>query len=154
MYEIRTEANPDCMGTAASRATTTVTVYTRHTAECPKRADRYWRRCNCRKVLDIYEGCAEQRVSARMRSWEQAKKLAQTERDRRDPVKRKLRKIEEAEAQRAALHNAKAITVQDAADRRLRSQGWESKETETIYRCAANRITTWAADTGVGNLAT
>ena len=132
--------------------TTTVTVYTRHTAACPKRTDRYWRRCNCRKALYIYEGGAEQRISARTKSWEQAEKLAQAERDRRDPVKQKLREIEEAEAQRVALLCAKAITVPDATDRWLRAQRWKSKETETIFRCAAKRINTWAEDTGVTNL--
>jgi hypothetical protein len=76
-------------------------------------------------------------------TWEQAEKLAQTERDRRDPVTQKLR---------VALLCAKAITVPDATDRWLRAQRWKSKETETIFRCAAKRINTWAEDTGVANL--
>ena len=76
-------------------------------------------------------------------TWEQAEKLAQTERDRRDPVTQKLR---------VALLCAKAITVPDVTDRWLRAQRWKSKETETIFRCAAKRINTWAEDTGVANL--
>jgi integrase len=37
-------------------------------------------------------------------------------------------------------------------ERWLRAQRWKSKETETIYRCAAKRINTWAADLGVAAL--
>jgi hypothetical protein len=133
-------------------ATTTITVFTRHAPDCPKFADRYWRRCNCRKALYIYEGGADKIVSARTRSWEQAEKLAKAERDLRDPIRRKLQEIEDKEAQRAALRKSKNITVSDATDRWLRSQRWKSKETETIYRCAASRINTWAADTGVNSL--
>ena len=78
-------------------------------------------------------------MSARTRFWEQAEKLAKAERDLRDPVRRKLQEIEDEEAQRAALRKSKNITVSDATDRWLRSQRWKGRETETIYRCAANR---------------
>ena len=61
-------------------------------------------------------------MSAKTRSWEAAKKLVQSERDRRVPVRRKLLDIADEEAQRADLLKAKNITVQDATDRWLRSQ--------------------------------
>jgi hypothetical protein len=75
-------------------ATTVVAVYTRHAPECPKRTDRYWKRCKCRKALCIREEGKIRRVSAKARSLEQAERLAQTERERRDPVRRKLQEIE------------------------------------------------------------
>lgn len=140
------------MDSATSPATVTVTVYTRHSPACPNRMDRYWRKCRCRKACYIYEGGEHWRISARTRSWEKAEEFARAERDRRDPVQQRLREIERAEAERAALHGAKANTIPDSTERWLRAQRWKSKETETIYRCAAKRINTWAADLGVAAL--
>lgn len=57
------------------------------------------------------------RVSAKTRSWEQAERLAQTVRERHDPVKRKLQEIEKQEAQKISLRKEKNITVSEAADR-------------------------------------
>jgi integrase len=51
-----------------------ISVYTRHEADCPKRKDRYWKRCKCPKWL--YYSDARKRVSAKTRSWEKAKSLA------------------------------------------------------------------------------
>jgi hypothetical protein len=71
---------------------------------------------NCPKTLHICEGGKDRRVSAKTRSWEQAERLAQHERDRRGPVKRMLQEIEEQEAQRISLRKEKNITVKEAAD--------------------------------------
>lgn len=51
-----------------------VEVYTRHTPGCQHRANRFSRRCNCRKWLAIVG--ADKRISAKTRSWEQAEKRA------------------------------------------------------------------------------
>jgi hypothetical protein len=67
-------------------ASFTITVFTRHSAECPKAPNPQWKRCNCRKSLYIREGGKTAHLSAKTRSWEQAERVAQIERDnRRDP---------------------------------------------------------------------
>ena len=58
-------------------------------------------------------------MSFKTRSQEQAEKLAHSERDRRNPVKRRLLEIADEEAQRAAPRKSKNITIQDATDRWL-----------------------------------
>jgi integrase len=134
------------MENQVASTTTVITVYTRHTPECPKRTDRYWKRCKCRKALYICEGGKDRRVSAKTRSWEQAERLAQTERERRDPVKRKLQEIEKQEAQKISLRKEKNITVSEAADRWYSSQKFKTNETSAIYDRAARRIQAWAED--------
>jgi integrase len=123
-----------------------ITVFTRHSEDCPKAADRYWKRCQCRKSLYIYEGGKTTFVTAKTRSWEQAERVAQVERDRRDPVKRRLLEIEAEEVQKASLQKAKNITVKDATERWLKSLPTETHETEVIRNRTAWRIREWAAD--------
>ena len=129
--------------------TPTVTVFTRHSAECPKAADRSWKRCNCRKSVYIYEGGKVKNISAKTRSWAQAEKFAQVERDKRDPATVRLREIEEEEAKRVAALRASSITVADAVDRWLLSLTKESKKTDVIRARAAWRIKAWAEDQGI-----
>ncbi len=47
-------------------------VYAQHSAKCPHRANKFWRKCRCRKW--IYESGTRRRYSAKTRSWEQAEK--------------------------------------------------------------------------------
>jgi len=49
-----------------------VFVYVRHTTDCPKRADRFWRHCRCPKWLRGTVAGREVRKSAKTRSWEKA----------------------------------------------------------------------------------
>ena len=49
-------------------------VCTRHSSDCPYRADRYYKRCRCRKWI-AFVG-EDQRVSAGTRSWEEAERVA------------------------------------------------------------------------------
>lgn len=49
-------------------------VYTEHSPECPQAANRYSRKCRCRKW--IYVAGERKRISAKTRSWEQAEKVA------------------------------------------------------------------------------
>ena len=74
-------------------ATTTISLFVRHTAKCPKREDSQWKRCNCRKSIYLYEDGKVSYKSAKTRSWEQAEKVAQAMRDQRDPVKIELARI-------------------------------------------------------------
>jgi integrase/recombinase XerD len=50
----------------------TVTVYTRHSSACSRKADPYWRRCRCPKWLYINENGERTQRSARTRSWDGA----------------------------------------------------------------------------------
>jgi len=55
-----------------------VFVYTRHTADCPKRKDRFWRRCHCPKWIRGTLHGREIRESAKTRSWERAEAQARS----------------------------------------------------------------------------
>src|ERR1700733_1684887 len=76
-------------------ASLTISVFTRHSEECPQRDNPQWRRCKCRKSLYIREHGKTKYVSAKTRSWEEAERIARAERDKRDPVKIELQKIAE-----------------------------------------------------------
>jgi len=91
-------------------------------------------------------------VSAKTRSWEQAETFAQAERDRRDPVKRRLMEIEAGEIAKTALVESKNLTVVKATERWLKSLTREGVETEAIRGRVAKRIREWAADTGIVNV--
>jgi integrase/recombinase XerD len=52
-------------------------VYTLHSAKCPNRANKFYRKCRCRKW--VYEFGARRRYSAKTRSWEQAEKLIKSD---------------------------------------------------------------------------
>jgi integrase len=119
--------------------TTTVTVFARHSGEC-KKTDPQWKRCNCRKSLYIYANGKVTYRSAKTRSWEQAERVAQAERDSRDPVKLRLREIEAAESAKAAV----AITVVAALDRWTKGFKDQPPSTAKAYRVSVAKITRWA----------
>src|ERR1019366_1490469 len=137
------------MASPANPATTTVSVFTRHAPDCPKKADRNWRRCKCRKHLYIFENGHDRTVSAKTRSWEQAETFAQAERDRRSPVNQLLLEIGAGEAKKKALLKSTSITVSDAVDRWLLSLAKRTNETATVRNRAAWRIKVWAKDQGM-----
>ena len=125
-------------------STCTVTVITRHSADCPKKADSRWRRCNCRKSLYIYADGKVSYKSAKTRKWEQAERLAQAERDLRDPLKIALREIEAQKVQAEAAHLAEQITVEDALGGWLRSQKQLAVSSKHAYATVARKINDWA----------
>jgi integrase/recombinase XerD len=51
-------------------------VYSRHAADCPKRSDRFWRRCHCIKWIRGIVNDKPIRMSAGTRSWERAEAKA------------------------------------------------------------------------------
>jgi site-specific recombinase XerD len=125
-------------------ATITVTVFTRHSADCPK-TDPQWKRCNCRKSLYIYADGKVTYRSAKTRSWEQAERAAQAERDSHDPVKLRLKEIADAES----VKIAKATKVVDALDRWLKGHKNQPISTAKVYRGIAAKIARWAASKDV-----
>jgi integrase len=140
------------MNSQASPSTFTVTVLTRHKTACPKKNDPQWKRCKCRKSLYIYEDGHRSYLSAKTRSWEQAEKMAQAERDKRDPVKIELQKIAELQAQEAEAAAAKAasqVTIDDALGRWMRSRKQMSDGTAATYRVVVRKIRGWATLKGL-----
>jgi site-specific recombinase XerD len=91
-------------------------------------------------------------VSAKTRSWEEAEKFAQHERDRRDPIKKRLLEIEEQEAQKVELQSSQNITVTIATDRWLRSLKAKTEATSIVQKRAAWRICAWAKDVKIINV--
>jgi hypothetical protein len=133
------------MATHGIPVTATVTVFTRHNADCTKKGDRAWKRCNCRKYLYVYEGGRDKTISAKTRSWERAESLAQAERERQlYPEKRKL--------QEEALPG-KNITVAKAVEDWLATIKYKEQRTLTIYMRAGRRLVAWAAEQKIKNFA-
>src|ERR1700691_2775152 len=102
------------MTTAEPIASLTITVFARHTEKCPKRTDPQWKRCDCTKSIYIRERGKTQYLSAHTRVWAEAERVAQAERDKRDPVKLELQKIEESEAVKRAAELSKVKPLEDA----------------------------------------
>jgi len=133
--------------TTSKLATFTVTPFTRHSPECPKKDNPQWKRCTCRKSLYIYEDGKVVYKSAKTRSWEQAEKFAQRERDLRDPVKLELAKIaakQEEEKRLEAERAASRITIADALNRWLASHKRQAVNSLRVYKVMTKRINEWA----------
>jgi site-specific recombinase XerD len=137
------------MTTAEPIASLTITVFARHSAECPKRHDPQWKRCNCAKSIYIRERGKTQYLSAHTRSWADAEKAAQAERDKRDPVKLELQKIAESEAVKHAATLAKLKPLADALEQWLTGMKTQGGSSVAAYRSTTRTMLKWAARVGV-----
>jgi hypothetical protein len=72
-----------------------VSVYTRHISDCSKKDDPHWKRCECVKYIYLLRDGKNKTISAKTRSWTKAEEQAREIRDSWDPVKQKLRELEE-----------------------------------------------------------
>lgn len=133
-------------------ASLTITVFARHSSDCPKHADPQWKRCKCRKTLYIREGGKTRYVSAKTRSWERAEKVAQEERDKRDPVKVILQKIAEREAAKKAAAVLGATTFEAAIKQYLGGMKTQRGSSLNAYRSSLRRVQRWADANGIANL--
>jgi len=127
-------------------ASFTITVFTRHAAECPKHDDPQWKRCKCKKSLYVREAGKTRYVSAHTRSWAEAEELAQRERDKRNPVKIELQKIAESEAAKDAL---RLKPLGDALEQWLTGMKSPGETSVEAYRSTARKILRWANRVGV-----
>lgn len=120
----------------------TVSVYTRHSASCPKVGEPQWRRCKCAKYLYLLKNGKRRTVSAKTRSWEKAEVKAQEIRDAWDPVKQKMRELEELKKAQIA----EEMVIETAIDRWLKSicADIENKYTQRKYETTARKILSWA----------
>jgi hypothetical protein len=107
--------------------------------------------CNCRKHLYIYEDGKRTYRSANTRSSKRAEELAQAERDRRDPVKRRLQEIAEQETAKAdeeaaktAAMRVKNITLASALDRWMATHKDIKDGTYQTYRTFIKKVGAWA----------
>lgn len=129
--------------------TFTVTVFTRHHPDCPKKEDRYWKRCKCRKALYVYENGHDQIISAKTRSWDQAERLARIELAKRDPAEIERRRIHERDAEREAAMMSKNITVVKALSRWRASRKTKNDATSRVHATFERKVTAWAARAGI-----
>ena len=127
----------------------TISVFTRHSVDCPYHNNPQWKRCNCRKSLYIRERGKTTYVSAKARSWEHAERVAQAERDKRDPVKIESQKIAEREAAKTAKNAVTLEPLGDAFDQWLAGMKGLADSSLRTYRSAVNKIKRWADRVGV-----
>jgi hypothetical protein len=95
--------------------TQTVSVYTRHSADCSKKGEPQWRRCRCAKYLYLLRDGKNKTVSAKTRSWDKAEQQAQEIRESWDPVKQKLRELDQLKQ----TQEVGEVTISYALDRWL-----------------------------------
>ncbi|MGA2167904.1 MAG: site-specific integrase [Terracidiphilus sp.] len=132
------------MANSESSTTTTITVYTRHSAACAKQTDPQWRNCKCRKYLYVYENGVARRVSAKTRVWGTAEKLAKAELAKRDPAERALQAIKDRDAAREAARNKDRVTIAAALAQWLKSRPKGPASTHTTHLLFAEKVQRWA----------
>jgi integrase len=124
-------------------------VYTRHTADCAKNSDRFWKRCHCPKwIRGVLDGAAV-RESADTRSWEKAEE------------RRRLRENDADEAARARREGEspkpkpQVVTISAAITRFLASKRNENLAESTIEKLTTifkKQFLTWADSVGFRHL--
>jgi site-specific recombinase XerD len=87
-------------------------------------------------------------MSAKTRSWEQAEKFAQAERDKRDPVKMELARIAEKEAEKEAATWPQRIPLHDALEQWLAGLKRPGASSIRAYRTSTNKLLRWAKREG------
>jgi integrase/recombinase XerD len=143
------------MMTVEPVSSSTISVFTRHSEQCPRADEPQWKRCNCRKSLYVREGGKTTYVSAKTRSWDEAERFAQSERARRNPVNIQLQKIAEqemakaeAEEKAAAEKVAKLMPLKDALEQWLTGMKSPGETSVNAYRSTTRRILRWAEREG------
>jgi hypothetical protein len=101
-----------------------VTVYTRHCADCPKKSDKYWKRCKCPKWLSTSDDRGFTRQSAKTRSWEKAESIAKTM--EQQPPKR-------ADRASHALDSSKRKSIESAVEKFLKNKKADGVDEGTYY---------------------
>lgn len=97
-----------------------VEVYARHSSACAHKSDRFYRKCRCRKWLNIVG--QDKRISAGTRSWEQAERNAR-ELAFGDPNKPPV-------GEQLVNHATRAF-IEDKAQQSL-SKNWQRKLTREL----------------------
>ncbi len=127
----------------------TISVFARHSVDCPKGDDPQWKRCKCRKSIYIREDGKTTYVSAKTRSWTEAEEVAQRLRDKRNPVKIELQKIAEARAAEDAANLPNLKPLGEALDQWLTGMKSPGATSLNAYKSTTRRILRWADGVGV-----
>lgn len=135
--------------------TNTVTVYVRHSADCPHKADPYYRGnrgkgCNCPKWLYTYNGSAAKRFSAKTRNWSTAEELAKQYRENPDFTPTEPKREEKSPAGRESV--VAAVTIPEALNRWLKAGKGHSVGTLSAYTSFTRKFSRWADRRGLVNL--
>lgn len=132
-------------------STTTIKVIVRHGTTCKREhpgLGEDYRDCNCRKSIYIYENGKHNALKAGTRVWEEAEKVAQAERDKRDPDKQKVKELEArlaaVQAQAEAAAAKKTLTIEEATERWLKAQKAVEDKTAATHRWVVSRVRAWA----------
>lgn len=97
-----------------------ITIFVRHSADCPRQGDEFWKKCNCRKHLRWSYGGRQYRQSAKTRAWaiaEQVKDKVEAQFETADPALR-IGEVTVAANSRATIERAIELFISDK-----RSQG-------------------------------
>lgn len=139
--------------TESTPSTVTIKVVVRHSKACKNDypgLKQDYKDCDCRKHIYIYENGKGRPISARTRSWEKAEQMAHAERDKRDPVKQRLREIEPIVAAGMTAmftaQTAKSMTIEKATDLWLntKAKDTKAKSSRRTHKTVANCIRGWA----------
>ena len=97
-------------------------VYTRHSIKCPRRHDRFWRRCRCPKWVRGFLDGKPIRASARTTDWEKAEANAREMEHPSPPTQppTPLVLVEENPAPRITIEEAVEAFLDDEQGRQLR----------------------------------
>jgi integrase len=144
----------------ARPSTTTIKVIVRHGTKCKREnpgLGEDYRDCNCRKSIYIYENGEDHPISAKTRIWSEAEKVAQAERDKRDPDKQKVKELEArlaaVQAQAEAAAAKKTLTIEEATERWSKAQKGVEVSTAALHRWVVSRIRAWAKDNNIETVA-
>lgn len=139
-----------------SPSTTTIKVIVRHGTKCKREhpgLSQDYQDCNCRKSIYIYENGEDHPIAAKTRSWSEAEKLAQAERDKRDPDKQKVKELEArlaaAQAQAEATTSKKTLTIEEATERWAKAQKGVEASTAASHQWVVSRVRAWAKDNNI-----
>jgi len=114
-----------------------ITVYKRHSKDCEHKADRAFRRCSCRMMLEWSESGKRFRVSAKTRSWTEAEQRARA-------------RMQDAHA-RSLGEQPKAsepVTLERAVEMFTAKKSSKHKQTRRKYQYTLNNLKAWAVRNG------
>jgi integrase/recombinase XerD len=114
-----------------------ITVYKRHSNDCEHTADRAYRRCTCRMMLEWSDNGKRYRVSAKTRSWSEAEQRARA-------------MMQDAHARRIGEQPKAAdpISLDSAIEMFTAKKNGKHKETRRKYQYTLNNLRGWAVRNG------
>ena len=136
-----------------SPSTTTIKVIVRHGTVCKREnpgLGEDYQDCNCRKSIYIRENGKHNAFKAGTRIWADAVKIAQDEKDKRNPDKQKVKELEArlaaVQAQAEAAVAKKTLTIEEATERWAKAQKGVEVSTAASHQWVVSRVRAWAKD--------